>query len=70
MIQSFRAELPWPEAALLQTVDALEAALQPRLPQRAELLRWAVVQIVRTSDNEVSLVCEGAWMLTPSECSV
>ena len=64
MIQSFRAELPWPADQLPPAVEALETALQPHLPSGAELLRWAVVAIKNDPQAKTpSLVCEGAWIL-------
>ncbi|MDH4379762.1 MAG: hypothetical protein QE263_07650 [Vampirovibrionales bacterium] len=76
MIQSFRTELPWLAEQLPPTVEALETelltALQPHVPQGAELLRWAVVEVKNASQTKTPslnavpntvLVCEGAWIM-------
>lgn len=61
-VKTFALELPcngMPSAA------AIEASLQEKLgPACRKILRWAIVRIDPSGDNERTLRCEGAYLTT------
>ncbi len=59
-VKTFAIALPWDG---MPSAEAIESTLREKLGASCrKILRWAIVRIDRSGDNEKTLRCEGAYL--------